>query len=109
MPEPEERLHVFATIRPKPDHFGDAKTALENLIPPTLSEPGCHLFTVYENLDEPGVLHLFEIFDDEAALHAHYDKDYTQDVLEKYKGWLNAPVEIVHLAVTSDSSSAQFA
>lgn len=55
-----ERLHIFASIKPKPEHFNDAKTALEELIPPTLAEPGCHLFTVFENRDEPSILHLLK-------------------------------------------------
>lgn len=108
MLKPIERLHIFATIKPKPEHFNDAKTALEELVPPTLAEPGCHLFTVLENRDEPGILHLFEIFDDEAAVQAHYEKGYTKDVFAKYQNWLQSPVDIQHLSVTSPLSSEQF-
>lgn len=104
----EERLHIFATIRPKPEFLDVAKQALEDLIPPTLAEPGCHLFTVHENRDTPGVLHLFEIFDDDAAVQEHYEQDYTKDVFAKYQNWLDAPVEIQHLKVTASSSSDQF-
>ena len=108
MLKPVERLHIFATIKPKPEFFDRAKAALEELVPPTLAEPGCHLFTVLENRDEPGILHLFEIFDDDAAVQAHYEKDYTKDVFAKYQDWLAAPVEIHHLSVTSPLSSEQF-
>jgi len=108
MPEPIERLHIFATIRPKVEHFAEAKAALEQLVAPTLAEPGCHLFTVLENRDEPGLLHLFEIFDDETAVAAHYAQDYTKEVFASYQAWLAAPVEIQHLSVTSSISSEQF-
>ncbi len=108
MRSPIERLHIFATIRPKPEFFDRAKAALEELIQPTLAEPGCHLFTVLKNCDEPGVLHLFEIFDDEAAVQMHYQKDYTKEVFAKYQDWLASPVDIQHLSVTSSLSSEQF-
>lgn len=108
MRSPVERLHIFATIKPKPEFFDQAKAALEELVQPTLAEPGCHLFTVLENRDKPGVLHLFEIFDDDAAVQKHYEKYYTKEVFAKYQDWLASPVDIQHLSVTSSFSSEQF-
>lgn len=103
-----ERIYIFATIRPKPEHFAEAKLALEDLIKPTLDEPGCHLFTVLENSDQPGCLHLFEIFEDEGAIAAHYAQEYTQKVFASYEAWLAEPVAIEHLSATSPLSSEQF-
>lgn len=108
MPESGKHLHIFATIRPKAEHFAEAKAALEQLVAPTLAEPGCHLFTVLENRDEPGLLHMFEIFDDEAAVAVHCAQDYTKAVFASYQAWLAAPVEIQHLATTSPISTEQF-
>ncbi|MCG8493587.1 MAG: antibiotic biosynthesis monooxygenase [Sneathiellales bacterium] len=108
MPDKTERLHIFATIKPKSEFFSDAKGALEKLVPLTLEEPGCHLFTVLENRDEQGVLHLFEIFEDEDAVQAHYDKDYTKQVFARYQSWLAEPVVAKRLSVTSPLSSDQF-
>lgn len=108
MPETGGHLHIFATIRPKAEHFAEAKAALEQLVAPTLAEPGCHLFTVLENRDEPGLLHLFEIFDDDEAVAAHYTQDYNKAVFASYKAWLAAPVEVQHLAATSSISAEQF-
>lgn len=103
-----DRLHIFATITPKAEFFNDAKKALEELVPPTLEETGCHLFTVFLNRDNPGVLHLFEIFENEEAVQLHYEKDYTKEVFAKYENWLQAPVEIQHLSATSLISAKQF-
>ncbi|MBE5073462.1 antibiotic biosynthesis monooxygenase [Erythrobacteraceae bacterium E2-1 Yellow Sea] len=108
MPEPTGRLHIFATIWPKAEHFAEAKAALEQLVAPTLAEAGCHLFTVLENRDEPGVLHLFEIFEDQAAVAEHYAQDYTKEVFASYQDWLAAPVDIQHLSATSPISAEQF-
>jgi len=108
MSHPDDRVHVFATIKPKPEYFEEAKTALEQLIEPTLEEPGCHLFTVFKSCDEPNVLHLFEIFKDKAAIEAHYAKEYTKQVFLKYKEWLLVPVDVHHLSVTSNLSADQY-
>lgn len=108
MPEEGGALYIFATIRPKARHYAAAKAALEHLVAPTLAEPGCHLFTVLENRDEPGLLHLFEIFTDQAAVDAHYAQDYTEAVFASYQDWLAAPVEVQHLSATSAVSVEQF-
>ena len=105
---PDERLFIFATIRPEPDFFEDARLALEALIPPTLAEPGCHMFSVFVSRDEPTVLHLFECFENDAALEAHYAQSYTREVFGQYEGWLASPVEIRKLNAASLASSDQF-
>ena len=108
MPEVGGHLHIFATIRPKAEHFDDAKAALEQLVAPTLAEPGCHLFSVLENRDRPELLHLFEIFEDEAAVAEHYAQGYTKEVFASYEEWLAVPVDIQHLSAASPMSAEQF-
>lgn len=109
MPDAVDRTVVFATIRPKREHFEKARAALEELIPPTLAEPGCHVFSAFESREEPGVLHLFEVFDDDAAVTFHYEQDYTKAVFASYKDWLARPVEVQHMTTTSAISAGQFA
>ena len=104
----DTRLFLFATIRPKPEFFEAARTALDELVPTTLKEPGCHIFSAFVSRDEPDTLHLFECFEDEAALTSHYEKPYTMAVFKKYESWLAAPVEVRKLGASSDVSSGQF-
>ena len=104
----EDRLFIFATIRPKPQHVDDVLGALEGLIPPTLAEPGCHLFSVFRNREDPAVVHLYEAFDDDAALERHYAADYTKSVFQQYEEWLGAPVEVTRLKAASALSAAQY-
>lgn len=109
MPGDNPRLFLFATIRPRPEHFGAAKAALDGIIVPTLEEAGCHIFAAFESGTEPHTLHLFECFDDEAALNLHYEQGYTKNVFRRYADWLRAPVEITRMSALSPSSLAQFA
>ena len=67
MKQINNRLSLFATIRSKPDFFERTLSTLNDLVPTTLKEPGCHNFSVFISRDEPNTLHLFECFDDEAA------------------------------------------
>ncbi len=108
MSDPKPKLFLFAVIQTKPEHFEDARSALDALIPPTLKEPGCHLFSAFVSKDRSNTLHLFECFDDEAALNAHYAQDYTVEVFKKYETWLAAPVDVTKMWASSPVSWAQF-
>ncbi len=45
--------------------------ALEQLSPLSRAEPGCRFYQAYRDPAEPRVFHIFEIYDDEAAVEAH--------------------------------------
>lgn len=45
--------------------------ALEKLSPPSRDEPGCRFYQAYRDPAEPRVFHIFEIYDDDAAVEAH--------------------------------------
>jgi len=108
MTKPGESLYIFATIRPKPEYVEEALKALEAIVQQTIAESGCHLFTVLRDRGDPGVLNLFESFDNDEAVKRHYDQPYTKAVFEKYRDWLAEPVGIKHLKLTSSVSAGQF-
>ncbi len=108
MTSKDERLFLFATIRPKPEYFDQAREALDSIVPPTLEEPGCHVFSAFVAQEEPNTLHLFECFENEAALQDHYATPYTAAMFEKYRTWLAAPVEVKKLSSSAISSADQF-
>ncbi|MBB93374.1 MAG: antibiotic biosynthesis monooxygenase [Rhodobacteraceae bacterium] len=103
-----DRLYLFATIRVKPQHLDAARAALDDLMIPTLGEPGCHVFAAFASRDEDNTLHLVECFDDEAALTAHYAEDYTKAVFAAYADWLAAPIEAKRMSALSATSARQF-
>jgi quinol monooxygenase YgiN len=108
MSDLKPKLFLFAVIETKPEHFDDAKSALDALVPPTLDEPGCHVFSAFASKDRSNTLHLFECFEDEDALNFHYAQDYTKSVFKKYENWLAAPVEATKMSATSRVSWEQF-
>lgn len=103
------KLFLFAEIQIKPEYFEEAKAALVALVPPTLVEPGCHVFAPFVARDQNCTLHLIECFEDESALQTHYDQDYTKQVFAAYETWLAAPVKVTKmdsLTVDSDAVAA---
>lgn len=104
----QPKLFLFAVIQTKPEHFDAAKAALDEIIPPTLEEPGCHVFSAFASKDRSNTLHLFECFEDEDALNFHYAQDYTTRVFNKYENWLSAPVEVTKMSASSRVSWEQF-
>ena len=45
-----DKLFLFATIRIKPEHLDKARAALDELMIPTLGEPGCHMFAAFASM-----------------------------------------------------------
>jgi quinol monooxygenase YgiN len=50
--------------------------ALEKLAPRSREEPGCRFYQAYRDPAEPRIFHIFEIYDDEAAVEAHGASDH---------------------------------
>lgn len=91
-------LIVFAQITPKSEFFDDAKNAILNIIPQTLAEPGCRMFTLHESKDKNDhSLYLYEIWDNASDLESHYAQEYTKAVFTAYQEWLEKPVTIIKL------------
>jgi quinol monooxygenase YgiN len=50
--------------------------AVRELTPLSRAEPGCRFYQAYHDPQEPLVIHLFEIYDDERAYQAHGDSEH---------------------------------
>ncbi|HEY7206738.1 MAG TPA: putative quinol monooxygenase [Gaiellaceae bacterium] len=53
--------------------------ALTKLAPLSREEPGCRFYQAYRDPAEPRVFHLFEIYDDEAAVAAHGESPHFEE------------------------------
>jgi quinol monooxygenase YgiN len=88
---------VFASFSPHPDRAGDLRAALDLMIESTRREPGCQVYDLYES-DDGARLHLFERYDDAAALEAHRASDHYQAYRAKLPDLLAAPIEVAVLS-----------
>ena len=69
-------LIVAGTIQVDPDHRDAMFAAVAPMVAATRAEPGCRAYTFSPDPDDPGLVHLFELWDDQAALDAHFASDH---------------------------------
>lgn len=65
-------LVIAGSIRIDPAHWDRAVAAAKEMMTETHKEPGCHAYEFSADLNEPGVFRLFEEWESEAALAAHF-------------------------------------
>ncbi len=64
---------VRANWHVQPGNESAVLEAVRFLAPLSREEPGNRYYQAYQDVDEPGVIRLFEVYDDEAAYLAHVD------------------------------------
>lgn len=65
-------LIVAGRIRVKPERRAEAVAAAVKMARATQAEPGCHAYAFYSDLEDPNTFLVFEQWQDEAALLAHF-------------------------------------
>ena len=67
-----------ATWTVKDGNLDAVLDALRQVAPPSRAEPGVRLYQPYRDPARPDVLHLFEVYDDEAAFASHVESTHFQ-------------------------------
>jgi quinol monooxygenase YgiN len=63
---------LAGTVRFAPATLGAARERMLEMMRLSRAEDGCIEYVYSEDLIEPGLVHVFEVWRDEAALHAHH-------------------------------------
>ena len=63
---------LAGTVRFPPEKLPAARLAMLEMMRLSRAEDGCIDYVYSEDLAEPGLVHVFEIWRDEAALHGHH-------------------------------------
>ena len=68
----EAMISILVTIKIKPGHR-DAfvEAVLDDAIGSVRDEPGCFRFDVLQDDSDPNCIHLYEVYQDQAAVEAH--------------------------------------
>ncbi len=69
-------LIVAGTIEIEPDHRDALFEALAPMVEATRAEPGCQAYAFSIDPDDPSLVHLFERWDDQASLDAHFASEH---------------------------------
>ena len=62
-------------------------------------EPGCLMFNIASDDADPDVLHLFEVYRDDAAVEAHVAMPHFKRFAEATRDWQVVPFEVVSTTV----------
>ena len=63
---------LAGTVRFAPERLPEARARMLEMMRLSRAEDGCIDYVYSEDLAEPGLVHVFEIWRDEDALHAHH-------------------------------------
>ena len=67
---------IAGTFNMEPSDRDKFLEAAKAVMAPTLQEEGCHAYCFTPDINDPGVVHLFEKWDSEAALGPHMKADH---------------------------------
>ncbi len=70
---------IAGTVRLPPERVADARVAAARMIEATRAEDGCLRYAFAEDVLEPGVIHISELWRDQAALERHFASAHMAD------------------------------
>ncbi len=65
-------LVIVGTVRLPPENLALARPAMARMIAGSRAEPGCRGYSYAEDVLDPGLIRVTELWDDRAALDAHF-------------------------------------
>ncbi|MGS0891237.1 putative quinol monooxygenase [Burkholderia stagnalis] len=84
-------LYVMASLFPKPEHAQAVEAELRGMVGKTRAEPGNRRYDLFREQGGSPDLHLYEIYDDQAAFDAHLASPHFVAFSEKSADWFAAP------------------
>ena len=86
------KISVIAKIQAKAGHEAEVRGAFSALVTPSRSEPGCILYTLYEDKHAEGIFFTYEEWESELALQTHLQAH--KDAFEKAKAMLEGDLQL---------------
>jgi quinol monooxygenase YgiN len=76
-------IAVIGTFRFPLEGVEQARPLMRAVIDATVVEPGCRAYSYAEDVAEPGLFHVVELWDDRAALAAHFEAPHMRVWVEQ--------------------------
>lgn len=90
-------VSVLASFFPLEQSEGEFLKLLSGMVTATRTEPKCRRFDLYQSVGESRGYHLFEVYEDEAALGAHRETEHYKDYRARVADMLTEPVGVIVL------------
>lgn len=86
---------VIVKVHIKPQHKDEfVEEMLADGRGSVANEPGCLLFNIVEDSEDPNCLHLYEVYKDAQTFEVHKETPHFVRWVEKTADWLAKPLEI---------------
>ena len=95
---------VTARARIKPEARDEAIAAARRMRDASIAEPGCQEYNFWFAFDDDHELLVFERWDDQAALDAHFATPHLAEFARGIPGWVDGVPDIKRLVVDDESS-----
>jgi quinol monooxygenase YgiN len=69
-------LLIVGTVRLPPENLAMARPVMARMVLASRAEDGCEAYAYAEDVLEPGLIHVTEIWRDQAALDCHFRSDH---------------------------------
>lgn len=91
---------ISGTIFVKPDKVAQAIEAAKVMMEKTAEEPGCISYRFYADIEAPDVFRVFEEWESDEDLQAHFETPHMAEFRKKLGGLLAAPPAIRRYVVS---------
>ncbi|HAJ60619.1 MAG TPA: hypothetical protein DCP31_16245 [Cyanobacteria bacterium UBA8543] len=98
-------LTIIAYIKAKPGMEQQMQQDLLGLLAPTRTESGCITFDLLQDTQDSTTFVLYENWNDQAAVDAHFQQPYVKQVLKAYEETLAEPIAVMSLSKIEPSPS----
>ena len=92
---------IAGKIQVKPERRDEARKAALDMVEATRREAGCVSYAFYADLVEPATFFLFEEWESDAALAAHFQTEHMARFQQQAPAFLAAPPTIKRYVVES--------
>jgi len=70
---------IIGTIRLPPENLSPAREVMRRMVDASRAEPGCMRYFYAEDLFDPGLIHITEMWTDQRAIDAHFATSHLQE------------------------------
>jgi len=72
-------LLILGTVRLPPENLAAARPAMLRMVEGSRAEQGCLLYVYAEDLFDPGLIHVKEMWSDQGALDRHFEAPHLRE------------------------------
>ncbi|MCW2412892.1 MULTISPECIES: putative quinol monooxygenase [unclassified Sphingobium] len=98
-------LILAGTVRLPPENLPAARPVIARMVAASRAEPGCIAYSFAEDLEEPGLLRIFEVFRDREAQQAHAASQHMKDWRATWEDLDIGDKQITHYEVLATAES----